>query len=101
VSCLPSSPYTSALPLLYSLSENYGNFYLDYLHCDETLPPTSVYEYSSYPYEHEPFPKSYQFMAEDSAGRSPSPPPVEYFTIVNSVAPDLERIRYKSKHEVR
>ncbi|KAF6029011.1 IQCM [Bugula neritina] len=84
-----------------SLSENYGNFYLDYLHCDETLPPTSVYEYSSYPYEHEPFSKSYQFMAEDSAGRSPSPPPVEYFTIVNSVAPDLERIRYKSKHEVR
>lgn len=76
---------------------------MDYLTSRYAVPPSSVYEFDSYPYEHEPLPKTYTFMEEDERGGDdpPSPRAREYLTIVQSIAPDIERLRQKSKHDIR
>lgn len=83
--------------------ELFGKEYMDYLTSRYAVPPSSVYEYESYPYEYEPIPKSYQFM-EDQEGvvdDPPSPRVREYMTIVQSIAPDIERLRVKNLMEMR
>ena len=83
--------------------ELFGKEYMDYLTTRYAVPPSSVYEYDSYPYEYEPIPKSYSFMddRDRTVDDPPSPRVREYMTIVQSIAPDTERLRAKNQQEVR
>ena len=75
--------------------------YAEYLDSDYYVPPCSVYEYESYPYEYDPIPKSYPFMGDDEEAGPPSPRNVQYFTIVQSIGPDIDRLRARSRQEMR
>lgn len=74
---------------------------MDYLSSSYYVPPSGIFEYDSYSYEHEPIPKSYQFMEEEEGDDGAcSPRNVEYLTFVQSIAPDLAALRAKTKRTV-
>lgn len=75
--------------------EGYNEDYMAFLASHYSVPPSSVYEYETQSYEHKPAPKSYQFMGDPygDVEYPPDPSHIEYVPIVQSLAPDISRIR--------
>ncbi|XP_067949700.1 uncharacterized protein [Watersipora subatra] len=82
-------------------SSDLASAYVDFMDSDYFVPPSSIYEYESYPYENEPIPKSFSFMEAEEGADLSSPKHLEYFSIVQSVGPDIDRLRSSIKQEAR